>query len=82
MSLPIVTKARVVNKSIKEGTSRDGKPVTYYNLKLADTVSFDSQQVGVPEEIYNQVEEGQDIKLVGKCGGLKDKYWYFNALQK
>lgn len=80
MSLPIVTKARVLSKSTKEGTDKNGSPKMYFNLKLADTQTFDSQIVGVTEEIYNAVEEGKDVKLAGKCGGLKEKYWYFNML--
>ncbi|MCR5509288.1 MAG: hypothetical protein K6F34_11465 [Lachnospiraceae bacterium] len=82
MSIPIVTKVRVVSKSTKDGNKKDGTPTVFYNLKVADNVTYDSQIVGVSEEIYNAVEEGQDVKLVGKCGGLKDKYWYFNAIAK
>lgn len=82
MSIPIVTKVRVVSKSTKEGTKKDGTPSTFYNLKVADSVTFDSQIIGVAEDIYNAVEEGQDIKLAGKAGGMKEKYWYFNALVK
>ena len=80
MSLPIVTKARVLSKSTKDGTDKNGNPKTYYNLKLADTQTFDSQIVGVTEEIYNAAQENKDIKLAGKCGGLKEKYWYFNMI--
>ena len=80
MSLPIITKARVLNKSTKEGQDKNGAPKTYYNLKLADTQTFDSQIVGVTEDIYNAAVEGKDIKLAGKCGGLKEKYWYFNMI--
>lgn len=82
MSIPIVTKVRVISKSTKEGQKKDGSPTIFYNLKCADPVTFDSQVVGVSEEVYNAVEEGQDVKLAGKCGGLKDKYWYFNAVVK
>lgn len=80
MSLPILTRARVLSKSTKDGKDKDGKPKTYFNIKLADTSTFDSQIVGVNEEVYNAVEEGQDVLLGGKCGGLKEKYWYFNSL--
>ena len=80
MSLPILTRARVLSKSTKPGKDKDGNEKMYYNLKLADTSTFDSQIVGVTEEIFNQVEEGKDVLLGGKCGGLKEKYWYFNAL--
>ncbi len=80
MSLPIVTKGRVLSKTTNERTDKNGNPKTYFNLKIADTVTFDSQVVGVPEEIFNAAVEGKDIKLAGKCGGLKEKYWYFNAI--
>lgn len=82
MSLPILTRARVLSKSTKEGTGKDGSPKIYFNVKLADTSTFDSQIVGVNEEVYNSIEEGQDVLLGGKCGGLKEKYWYFNSLVK
>ena len=82
MSIPVFTKVRVVSKSTKEGTKKDGTPTTFFNLKVADPVTFDSQVIGVSEEVYNEAEEGKDIKLVGKAGGLKEKYWYFNAVQK
>lgn len=82
MSIPILTKVRVISKSKKEGTKKDGTATTFFNLKVADPVTFDSQIIGVSEEVYNEAEEGKDIKLVGKAGGLKEKYWYFNAIQK
>lgn len=80
MSIPIVTKVRVVDKSSKDGTKKDGSPTTFYNIKCADPVTFDSQLIGVSEEVYNVCEIGKDVKLVGKAGGLKEKYWYFNAV--
>lgn len=80
MSIPIVTKVRVISKSTKEGTKRDGSATMFYNIKVADPVTFDSQIVGVNKEVFDACEEGKDVKLVGKCGGLKEKYWYFNAV--
>lgn len=78
MSIPIFTQVRVVEKSTKEGTDREGRPRTYYNLKVADTQTFDNQIIGVSEEVFKKVQEDKDFRFIGKCGGLKEKYWYFN----
>lgn len=80
MSIPIVTKVRVLSKWTNEGKDREGNPKIYYNLKVADTATYDTQTIGVPEDVYNQAVEQKDIKLIGKLGGLKEKYWYFNAV--
>ena len=80
MSIPIVTKVRVLSKWTNEGKDREGNPKLYYNLKVADTATYDTQTIGVPEDVYNQAVEQKDIKLIGKLGGLKEKYWYFNAV--
>ena len=78
MSIPIFTQVRVLEKQTKEGKDRDGNARTYYNLKVADTQTFDNQIIGVSEEIFKKVEENKDFRFIGKCGGLKEKYWYFN----
>lgn len=83
MSIPIFTKVKVVQKFTNERKKDDGSVMTYYNIKAVDTVSYDSQIIGVSEDIYNKAEEGKDIKLIGKCGGLGNKrYWYFNNVQE
>lgn len=78
MSIPIFTQVRVLEKQTKEGKDRDGNARTYFNLKVADTQTFDNQIIGVSEEIFKKVEENKDFRFIGKCGGLKEKYWYFN----
>lgn len=81
MSIPIFTKVKVVQKYTND-VENDGQVKTYYNIKCADTVAYDSQIVGVSEDVYNICEEGKDIKLYGKCGGLGSKrYWYFNRAE-
>lgn len=80
MSIPIVTKVRVLSKWTNEGKDKDGNPKIYYNIKVADTATYDTQTIGVPEDVFNKAEENKDIKLIGKIGGLKEKYWYFNAI--
>lgn len=82
MSIPILTKVKVISKFTNDGTDRNGNPRIYYNLKVADPVTYDNQIVGVPEEVYNSVTEGQDVSLVGKAGGLKEKYWYINGIMQ
>lgn len=85
MSIPIFTKVKVVQKFTNEVKNDKGEIKTYYNIKCVDTVSYDSQIVGVSEDIYNdkRCEEGKDIALIGKCGGLGQKrYWYFNAIKE
>lgn len=76
MSIPVFTKVVVVSKFTNEG--KDGK--VYCNLKVADKETYDSQIIGVPQEIYDFVHENDEVKLSGKIGGLKEKYWYFNDL--
>lgn len=83
MSIPIFTKVKVVQKFTNDRKKDDGSTVTYYNIKAVDTVSYDSQIIGVSEDIYNKAEEGKDISLIGKCGGLGNKrYWYFNSVKE
>lgn len=79
MSIPIFTKVRVAQKFTKDYKKEDGSSGTYYNIKVVDMVSYDSQILGVSEDVFNKCEEGKDIKLFGKCGGMGQKrYWYFN----
>ena len=80
MSIPIVTKVRVLSKWTKDGKDKEGNDKTYYNIKVADPQTYDTQTIGVTEDIYNMAVENEDIKLIGKLGGLKEKYWYFNAV--
>lgn len=74
MSIPMFTQVRVVSKFINVKDDKE-----YCNLKVADINTFDSQIISVNRELYDIAEEGKDIKLQGKLGGLKDKYWYFNG---
>lgn len=80
MGMPIITHGLVKKKSSNDGTNRNGERVTYYNLQLVDSKTYDSQLIGVPKDVYDQVSEGQEIQLGGEFGGLKNKYWKFDKL--
>ena len=79
MGMPIITEGIVVSKTANDRTKDDGTKVTYYNIKLGNE-KYDSQVIGVPQEVYDQVSEGQKIQLGGEFGGLKNKYWKFDRL--
>ena len=80
MPIPIITKVLVVDKWESEATGQDGVTRKYYNMKVADKLTYDNQIIGVSEDIYNKAVKGEEIKLKGTCGGLKDKFWRFNEL--
>lgn len=83
MSIPIVTKVRVVSKWAKDGVDKNGNPRTYYNMKVADIINYDSQSISVNKDIFDQAVEGKDIQLKGVCGGINnDRFWYFNEVAK
>lgn len=83
MSLNVLTHGEVISKWTNEGTNKDGKPVTFYNLKLGDRATFQQQNLSVSEDIYNVAEEGKELALVGKVGGFgNERWWYFNELYK
>lgn len=82
MGMPIITHGVVASKSSNDGTNRYGEKVTYYNIELGKKGTFTSQLIGVPKEVYDAVEVGQDIQLGGEFGGLKNKYWKFDTLIK
>ena len=79
MSIKIVTQAKVLNKFANDGVNKtSGEKVTWYNLKLVDEETYDSQIVGVPKEVYDSIEEGDKVQLGGEVGGLKTTYWKFD----
>lgn len=79
MSIKIVTQAKVLNKFSNDGINKTtGEKVTWYNLKLVDEETYDSQIVGVPQEVYEAIQEGDKVRLGGEVGGLKTKYWKFD----
>lgn len=78
MAIKIVTQAKVLNKFANDGVNKTtGEKVTWYNLKLVDEKTYDSQIVGVPKEVYEAITEGDLVQLGGEVGGLKTKYWKF-----
>lgn len=80
MAISVLSGVRVISKFTKDGSNKDGKPIVYYNLKVADVENFDSQIIGVNKEVFDKAEEGKDLILKGKVGGLKEKYWYFDSV--
>lgn len=83
MAIYMMTKpVKVLTKFTNTGKNKEGNDVTYYNFKIADTETYDNQIIGVNEEMYNSVDEGDLVSLAGKFGGLKTKYWYFEKLRK
>ena len=83
MSLIIVTQGKVVSKNCKDYTKDDGTTTTYYNLKIGNVETCDSQVISVPEEVYNKVNESDQVQLKGVAGGIgKNKWWDFKELIK
>lgn len=82
MGMPIITQGLVKKKTAKDGQNKFGERVTYYNVELVNPDTYDSQIIGVPKEVYDQIEEGKKIQLGGEFGGLKTKYWKFDRLIK
>lgn len=76
--MEIVTQALVMDKDSKQGKDRNGFDVTYYNVKLGDPDKCESQLIGVPKEVYDQVEVNKINRFAGQFGGLKTKWWKFD----
>lgn len=76
--MQIVTQAEVIDKNTNSGKDRNGFDVTYYNLKLADREKCETQLIGVPADVYEQVEVGKIYRFGGSFGGLKTKWWKFD----
>lgn len=74
----IVTQALVVDKYTSNGTDRNGNQVTYYNVKLGIQETCESQIIGVPEDVYKQIQVGKVNRIGGRFGGLKTKWWAFD----
>lgn len=83
MSLSIVSQAEVIEKSSRDYKKDDGTIITYYNLKLGDRKVCESQTVSVSKELFDQVKEGETVKLKGLVGGVgNDKWFSFKELLK
>lgn len=70
----------VLDKNIKDGVTRDNKPTKFFNIRVGG-MGF-SNTVGVPEEVYNAVNVGDDIRLQGSAGFTRDggRFWFFDNL--
>lgn len=81
MGMPCFTKVIILEKTAKDQLNKFGERVTYYNLKVASKEKqYESQLIGVPKEVYDQVKEGNEYQLKGEFGGLKTKYWKFDKV--
>lgn len=61
----VMTKVRVLRKWSKDVTKDDGTKVTYYNVKVADPVEYDSEILSVTKELYDSLHEEQDVCIYG-----------------
>lgn len=83
MSLTIITQAEVIEKSIKDYRRSDGTVVQYYNVKLGDRKACESQTISVTQDLFNQLKEGEEVRLKGLVGGVgNDKWFSFKELIK
>ena len=81
MSLVIQTKVDVFSKYINEVNGNDGKLHKYFNI--CTLVNGRPEVIGVPEDVYNKVEQGHSYYLSGGCSNYQGKknFW-FNGLIK
>lgn len=81
--MKIITEAMVLDKNSKQG-SGDYSNNVYYNVQLGEPKDlngmtvYDTQLIGVPEEVYKNVEVGKINRFGGSFGGLKTKWWKFD----
>lgn len=74
----IVTEAKVVDKYVTNGKDRNGFDCTWYNVKLGDPETCESQIIGVPQDVYEKTEVDKVNRYAGSFGGLKTKWWKFD----
>lgn len=72
-------KVTVLDKKTKDIT-KDGVTTTYFNVSVGG-MGF-SHNLGVPKEVYDAVEVGQDIYLEGQLGFKRtgERFWFFDRL--
>ena len=84
MSLPILTKVYVIEKEKGSFDADDGKKIDYFNLTVIENKEdYYPMKITVPEEVFNQIKEKEEVKLKGIIG-KKDgkKYWSFKEVIK
>lgn len=82
MAIRMITEEMVVlNKDSKDVECKDGQIRTYYNVKCG-TQNYENQLIGVSEEIYNSLSEGDKVIFAGNFGGLQNKFWRVTDIQK
>ena len=70
----------VLRKDTNVSKNREGVDTTYYNITVGG-MGF-SNRLGVPQTLYDAVEEGDDIRLRGSCGFTRQgqRFWFFDEL--
>lgn len=82
MAIRMVTEEMIVlNKDSKDVTCKDGQTRTYYNIKCG-TASYENQLIGVTQEIYDNLSEGDKVIFKGNFGGLQNKFWRVTDIEK
>lgn len=75
MSIPIITKVLVLAKYVNDYTKKDGTIIHFYNLQFREG-SGRIETLPCSEEVFNAVEEGNEYKIQGKCGGMGRERWF------
>lgn len=72
-------KVTVLDKKTKD-VSKNGETKTYFNIVVGG-MGF-SHVLGVPKDVFDAVEVGKDISLVGQLGFKHDgtRFWFFDDL--
>lgn len=77
-------KVTVLNKNTKD-VEKNGSSNTYFNISVGG-MGF-SHTLGVPKEVFDNVEVGDEIHLEGQVGFSRprdgkagERFWYFDKL--
>lgn len=70
----------VLKKDTNVSKNKEGVDTTYFNITVGG-MGF-SNRVGVPEDVYNAVSEGDEIRLSGSAGFKRDgsRFWFFDDI--
>lgn len=82
MAIKMVTEEMVVlEKSAKDAVCKNGETKTFYNVKCGSS-SYENQIFGVEEDVYNTLNEGDQVCFSGNFGGLQNKFWRVTGIAK
>lgn len=82
--MKILTECMVLDKNRKEGTGNFVGRI-FYNIVLGEPkdlngfTTWDTLEIGVPEEVFNKCVVGKVNRFGGSCGGYKTKFWKFDS---